>query len=163
MTSYLPRCVWHGSVPVAGTNPCQSWRQSSSAALRSLHGHAPERSIVSADDLAAVLDGERRLADPSVRADRDQLLALLHPEFEEVGRSGRHWHRDAIIDALLEDPGDGYELLDLTAETARPGVILATYGARALDAEHAASRHSSIWLQDHGRWRMRYHQGTPVL
>ncbi|MEH3053836.1 MAG: nuclear transport factor 2 family protein [Patulibacter minatonensis] len=114
------------------------------------------------DDLDTVLAFERRLADPSVRADREELLQLLHPDFEEVGRSGRHWHRDAIIDALVDDPGDGYDLIDLTAELLGPGVILATYAARAHDAEHAASRHSSIWVHFHGLWRVRYHQGTPV-
>lgn len=113
-------------------------------------------------DLDAALDAERRLADPAVRADRAALLELLHPDFEEVGRSGRHWHRDAIVDALLEHPGDGYELLQEQAEFLAPGTVLVTYAARAHDAEHAASRHVSIWVFDHGSWRVRYHQGTHV-
>lgn len=89
-------------------------------------------------------------------------MRLLHPDFEEVGRSGRHWHRDAIVDALSEEPGDGYALLQERAEPLGPGTILVTYGARDHDATHAASRHSSIWVLDHGTWRLRYHQGTPV-
>lgn len=123
---------------------------------------APDPCARSHDDLDAVLAFERRLADPAVRADREELSLLLHPDFEEVGRSGRHWHRDAIIDALVEHPGDGYDLLQETAEFIAPGTILVTYGARAHDAEHAASRHVSIWVHEHGLWRVRYHQGTPV-
>lgn len=114
------------------------------------------------EDLEAVLAFERRLADPAVRADREELSVLLHPDFEEVGRSGRHCHRDALIDALADEPGDGYDLLQETAEFIAPGTILVTFAAREHDAEHAASRHVSIWVHEHGLWRIRFHQGTPV-
>lgn len=114
------------------------------------------------DELALVLELERRLTDPAVRADRDELLRLLHPDFEEVGRSGRHWHRDAMIDALLDAPGEGFTLTQERAEWLAPGVILVTYGAHDHGADHAASRHSSIWVLDHGHWQVRYHQGTRV-
>jgi ribonuclease HI len=123
---------------------------------------APDPFARQHEDLDAVLAFERRLADPAVRADREELAVLLHPDFEEVGRSGQHWHRDAMIDALVEEPDEGFELLQETAEFLGPGIILVTYGARALDAEHAASRHSSIWVHDEGLWKVRYHQGTPV-
>jgi ribonuclease HI len=123
---------------------------------------AADGSLGGHDVLDAVLELERSLADPAVRADRDALMRLLHPDFEEVGRSGRHWHRDAIVDALVEEPGDGYALLQERAEPLGPGTILVTYGARDHDATHAASRHSSIWVLDHATWRLRYHQGTPV-
>ncbi|MBO9534623.1 MAG: DUF4440 domain-containing protein [Solirubrobacteraceae bacterium] len=113
-------------------------------------------------DLDLVIDGEHRLADPAVRADREELMQLLHQDFEEVGRTGCHWHRDAMIDVLLEDPGEGYDLLDLHVEFLGPGIILATYGVRELGGEHTASRHSSIWVHDQGLWQVRYHQGTPV-
>lgn len=114
------------------------------------------------DELRLVLELERRLTDPAVRADRAELLRLLHPEFEEVGRSGRHWHRDAMIDALLDAPGEGFSLTQERAERLAPGVILVTYGAHDHAADHAASRHASIWVLEHGHWQVRYHQGTRV-
>ncbi len=43
-------------------------------------------------------------------------------------------------------------------EELAPGVILATYdtgGARP-------ARRTSIWVLDDGRWRIRFHQGTPL-
>jgi ribonuclease HI len=115
------------------------------------------------DDLAEVLAGERRLADPAVRADAEALRLLLHPDFAEVGRSGARWNRDSIIEALLADPGDGFELVDEAAEFLAPGVVLVTYAVGTPDGSTAASRHSSIWVHEHGLWQARYHQGTPVI
>lgn len=140
------------------------WLSPGVAARRRRYGRSmsavPDPSARSHEDAATVLAFERRLADPAVRADREELLQLLHPDFEEVGRSGRHWHRDAMIDALTADPGDGFELLQESAEPLGPGVMLVTYAAREHGTDHAASRHVSIWVRDHGLWRVRYHQGT---
>jgi ribonuclease HI len=114
------------------------------------------------EELSAVLALERSLAESAIRADRAALLERLHPDFEEVGRSGMHFHRDAIIDLLVDEPGDGYALLQESAEHLGPDTILVTYAAREHGAEHAASRHVSIWQRHHDRWQLRYHQGTRV-
>ena len=43
---------------------------------------------------------ERELLSPTVRADSSRVAAILHPDFEEIGSSGRLWSRDAIVNEL---------------------------------------------------------------
>lgn len=83
--------------------------------------------------------------------------AALDDAFRETGASGRAWTRDEML-ALLAGatPGEG-ELDGFGIERLADGVILATYetgGARP-------ARRASIWVRDGGRWRLRFHQGTP--
>ena len=98
---------------------------------------------------------ERHLLDPAVRADRAGLERLLHPDFAEVGRSGRWWTRADMIEALLDDPDVTGEPQDLGVDELAYGVALVTY---TLDG----TRRSSIWIREDGRWQMRFHQGTTV-
>ncbi len=46
------------------------------------------------------LEGE--LHHPGVRCSRERLEQLLHPEFHEVGRSGRSYSRETIVNFLAE-------------------------------------------------------------
>lgn len=111
----------------------------------------------------AIVDGERALADPQVRADPARLRALLHPDFCEVGRSGARWTVDSMVDELAAEPGAGYVPQILTVEPISDGVMLARW---QLHDEHGrvASEHSTVWVWDANAvaWRARYHQGTPV-
>jgi Ribonuclease HI len=111
----------------------------------------------------AVLRLERRLLDPGVRADASELSALLHPDFEEIGASGTVWDRDTVIQALTTEAAppavlDGtFEPLSV-AQVAMDAVLL-TYRLRSSAGE---SLRSSVWVRRDGRWRLRFHQGTPV-
>jgi ribonuclease HI len=101
---------------------------------------------------------EQELVDPSVRADASRVAALLHPDFEEIGRSGRLWGRDAILEALAEEDSPAAEIHVLGTERLGSDLILLT--ARTVD-ERGGSLRSSLWLRSSGRWRLRFHQGTP--
>ncbi|MFJ8894027.1 RNase H family protein [Leifsonia sp. NPDC102414] len=110
-------------------------------------------------DAEAVVRLERELLDPAVRADASRVAALLHPDFEEIGRSGRLWGRDAIVQEIAADDGAAAAGLDvLGTEALSPGIILLT--SRTVDARGSSLR-SSLWLRVDGRWRLRFHQGTP--
>ncbi len=61
---------------------------------------------------------ERELLRPDTRADIGRTGVLLHPEFTEIGTSGRLWTRDSMMMALEENPGGGAELDD---DRCRPG------------------------------------------
>ncbi|MBJ7472099.1 MAG: DUF4440 domain-containing protein [Solirubrobacteraceae bacterium] len=112
--------------------------------------------------LADLVELEHVLLDPQIRADPDRVRSLLHEDFEEVGASGRHWHRDAIVDALAGEPGHGHETSQVDAHFVTPDAVLITYAARTLDEHHRVSRRSSLWIRDAHGWALRYHQGTPV-
>ena len=48
----------------------------------------------------AVKAAELALLDSNVRRDSEGVNALLHPDFAEIGRSGRRWTKSGIISAL---------------------------------------------------------------
>jgi ribonuclease HI len=101
---------------------------------------------------------ERELLEPTVRADSSRVAAILHQDFEEIGRSGRLWGRDAMVQALAGEEADAVNLEVLGTERVTPETILLT--ARTTDARGSSLR-SSLWLRVNGRWRLRFHQGTP--
>ena len=106
-------------------------------------------------DLAEVVRRERRLLDPAVRADPEQVGALLHPEFSEVGRSGRVWERETTLVALAADPEVGQEYTDFVPHRITDDVVLLRF--RGTDG----TQRSSLWVRDAVLgWVMRYHQGT---
>jgi ribonuclease HI len=101
---------------------------------------------------------ERELAGPEARADIGRTGVLLHPDFVEIGSSGRVWTRDAMMMALEEDPGHHTELEILGADRIGTGAILLTYRSYA---RSGTVLRSSLWVLDGTKWRLRFHQGTP--
>ncbi|MGH1551055.1 RNase H family protein [Leifsonia poae] len=101
---------------------------------------------------------ERELLEPAVRSDASRLAELLHPSFEEIGRSGRLWGRDAIVSELADEDALVVDLEVLAVDRVGGEALLLT--ARTTDARGATLR-SSLWVRSSGRWRLRFHQGTP--
>ena len=110
-------------------------------------------------DLEEVVALERALLDPAIRADPERVARLLHPDFSEVGASGRRWTRDGLIAALRDQPGVGVEMTEVEARPLADAVVLLTYTA---DAPTGRSRRSSLWIRDGLGWRILFHQGTPA-
>ena len=107
---------------------------------------------------ALVEELERELLGPLVRGDIGRTAVLLHPDFMEIGSSGRVWTRDAMMMALEEDPGERTDIEILGAERIGTGAVLLTYRSFA---RSGTTLRSSLWVLDGGRWRLRFHQGTP--
>jgi len=109
---------------------------------------------------------EVELHHPGVRSSRTRLDELLHPDFDEVGRSGRAYDRETVLGFLASQAthapveSDGFRLVVLA-----PGVALLTYRSAHRTADGALQLHthrSSLWMNDAIGWRLRYHQGTPA-
>ncbi|MCQ6268930.1 DUF4440 domain-containing protein [Pseudarthrobacter sp. R1] len=107
---------------------------------------------------ALVEELERELLGPLVRGDIGRTAVLLHPDFLEIGSSGRVWTRDAMMMALEEDPGERTDIEILGADRIGTGAVLLTYRSYA---RSGTTLRSSLWVLDGGRWRLRFHQGTP--
>ena len=116
------------------------------------------------DEAIAVLvtGSERRLLEPEVRRDPTALEDLLHESFREIGRSGRLWTRDELIDVMTGPDAVDVQSAVVTGEHVElvaPDLALLTY---TLDADGARSRRSSLWRIAGDRPRMLFHQGTPL-
>lgn len=110
------------------------------------------------DDVEQVLRLERSLLEDAVRSDRDAAAALLHPDFVEVGRSGRIWTRGRTLASLAPLAGRT-DLELLGADRLADDVLLLRW--RASDASGETLR-SSVWQRTPQGWQQRYHQATPV-
>lgn len=120
-----------------------------------------------ADSLLRVLQAlECELHHPGVRCSRSRLEQLLHPDFYEIGRSGRLYDRATVIRFLAEQQSPpAVESDGFAASLLSPGVALLTYRSahRADDGTLANyTLRASVWLQASDSWQVRYHQGTPA-
>jgi glyoxylase I family protein len=86
------------------------------------------------------------------------LAGLIDDDFLEFGASGRTWDAAAILDLLASQPPDrrirveAFEIHRLAED-----VVLATYRI----GPPWPSNRCSVWVRRHGRWLIRFHQGTP--
>ena len=90
---------------------------------------------------------------------RDHLEALLADDFAEFGTSGRVYAKHDVLDQLPAQPAFESRLYGFALRVLAPNLVLAVYRLRAYEQE---SLRSSIWRHEGGRWRMTFHQGTPI-
>lgn len=162
MQSYAPRTLhikaaWNGGAGL---------EVSSALARDGLHFNFAGTCNMLNDALTQTLtELEASLHRPEVRRSRQRLDELLHPEFEEVGRSGRSWPREGIIEMLIKGVVDSAVVAqDHKVVELQPGVVLLTYRSAHLQSDGTSASHtlrSSIWVKARDGWQMRYHQGTP--
>jgi len=126
-------------------------------ALSSFPGNGYPGRMAEDPDAARVIAAEERLLDPRVRAAPDAVDALLDPGFSEIGQTGTHWTRDAIIVALAADPQlIGGTLREPLVRRIDADLLLLTY-------RHGGVRRSSLWRLTEAGPRIVFHQGTPIL
>jgi hypothetical protein len=112
------------------------------------------------DPVEAAVAGELRLLDPAVRSSADLMTGLLHPEFREIGASGRLWNRSEIIASLVESSRASDEPIrvsDMAGLLLAPGVVHLTYVS---DNSRRRARRSSVWRWTEAGWQLYFHQGT---
>jgi ribonuclease HI len=153
---------WPTAAPASGSLAAQVAVESAAPSPQHAIATAEPR-LTLFDDLAleesdeeVVLRQERALLSEEVRSDVAELAALLHPDFVEIGRSGRVWNRD---DAALSPAADPSVLIDVVSlDRLSADAILLVFHAK--DARGSTVR-SSLWLREGQRWRLRLHQATP--
>ena len=107
-------------------------------------------------DEERVIALERDLLSDDVRTDPAAVAALLHPDWMEVGRSGRLWGREDILAAIA--PLTAPVTLDVVSVTrVADDVVLLVWRA---STEQRITLRSSVWVRDGADWRQRFHQGT---
>ena len=112
-----------------------------------------------------ILELESRLLRPEVRKSRSRLAEILADEFIEIGTSGDTFNKQDIIEAVTGAPSCSFTLDDFRTRLLSPELILATYRATKVETPGGPARHSlrsSIWMLIGGKWRVVFHQGTPI-
>lgn len=105
----------------------------------------------------AVIEAERALLGDALRSDASAVAGLLHPQWIEVGQSGRVWTRAEML-ASIAPLAERVGLEVVQAEQIDVDTVLLVW--RAVGHTSDVLR-SSLWVRTHGQWQQRYHQGTP--
>ncbi|WP_185996004.1 ribonuclease HI family protein [Nocardioides campestrisoli] len=103
-----------------------------------------------------VIDLERSLLTDRVRSDPAAVAALLHPQWQEIGASGRLWSREELLAEIGPIPETTLDVV--TVEQVEPDQVLLVW--RSVGSDQVALR-SSWWTRRHGRWVQRFHHATP--
>jgi hypothetical protein len=126
----------------------------------------PKTALDPADLLHTLRELEVELHHPGVRCGEERLRALMHPEFDEVGRSGRIYTLETVTRFLLSDHEpptvvpDAFRVVPLAED-----VALLTYRSAHRAPDGGLTLHtlrSSVWVKTAVGWQLRYHQGTPA-
>jgi hypothetical protein len=99
-----------------------------------------------------------------VRGDAEKVDALLHPDFFEIGASGRRWDRPDIMDMMTAEQAAAsaeraVAVSDLAGVRLADGVVLVTYTS---EVGQRRCHRSSLWLRTAAGWRVYFHQGTVI-
>lgn len=108
-----------------------------------------------ATDFEQITARELALLSATLRADPPSAAELLHPDFTEVGASGRSYDREEMLAHLA--PLTGVEAEEFVADEIAPGVVLLRY---ATAGPGGTVERTSLWTRENGRWLLRHHQGT---
>jgi len=101
-----------------------------------------------------------------VRSSINKLKEILHPDFVEIGYSGKTYDFKSMLENLPKLPLDfivwsqNYEYYEYA-----PNIVQVNYLSANLEKDDSLSRHAkrtSIWVKHLNSWQMRFHQGTPV-
>jgi ribonuclease HI len=106
-------------------------------------------------DEELVVELERSLLTEDVRRDPAAVAGLLHPDWSEIGASGRLWTRKELLAAI--GPIATTSLDVVSVERLSSDAILLVW--RGL-TDSGSSLRSSLWVRDGKRWVQRFHQGT---
>lgn len=109
---------------------------------------------------------EVELHQAETRRNAARLTELLHPDFEEFGRSGRRFSlADILVEFSSETEFPRVLAEDFAVTGLKEGVALLTYRSAHVLSSGERDRHtlrSSLWVRTAKGWQMRFHQGTPT-
>ncbi|MFE6665334.1 DUF4440 domain-containing protein [Streptomyces sp. NPDC057697] len=111
--------------------------------------------------VAAAIEGELRLLDPTVRASAALLAQVLHPDYREIDYTGRVWDRDSMTASLTakDGPRPGPMTASrMTGTQLGDGLVHLTYDTET-KGQHA--HRSSVWRLTDAGWLLFFHQATP--
>ncbi|MBO9826851.1 nuclear transport factor 2 family protein [Xanthomonas sp. A2111] len=108
---------------------------------------------------------ELELLEPAVRASSERVAELLDEAFVEFGASGRCFDKSAVLQALAAEAGDvRYRAFDIEVHSLAPDLAQVRYRSERNGGGEPPRQalRSSLWQYRDGRWRMLFHQGTPI-
>ncbi len=99
---------------------------------------------------------EQQLLTPSLREDRAAAGELLADEFIEIGKSGRTFDKQQVLQSMHEASlPSALTIEQFQVRQLAPTVVLVNYLC-------GNAKRSSIWRESNDQWQMVFHQATPA-
>jgi glyoxylase I family protein len=93
----------------------------------------------------------------------DDIREFVADDFLEIGASGRTYTKSEVLAALERAPLRRFMLADFKVVASGDGWALVSYRAGERTPESSTtSLRSTLWVERGGKWRIVFHQGTPV-
>ncbi len=101
------------------------------------------------------------------RINQSKLKELLDESFIEIWYSGSTHTYDSTLADLLNEHKTEYVIWsqDYSCIELKPDLFILNYLEARLDQDGVLSRHAkrtSIWSKSNNKWKMKFHQATPV-
>jgi hypothetical protein len=108
---------------------------------------------------------EEELLTRAARKNAERLNELIADEFIEIGKSGKRYTKQELIDTLRNEEFTKSEITDYKITFITDAIVFIVYTEnhynKAKNKVQSTIR-SSIWKSYSGKWKMVFHQGTPI-
>jgi hypothetical protein len=107
---------------------------------------------------------ESKLQTPKLRKSKEFLEKILCDDFVEFSRSGKAINKTHTVEALKKESHKEYVMSNFKIHRISNNVIQATYKTKENKngIEIKYTLRSSIWIKEGNRWKMQFHQATPI-
>ncbi|WP_299497153.1 DUF4440 domain-containing protein [uncultured Shewanella sp.] len=108
---------------------------------------------------------EKACIQADIRASKSALADLIDDDFIEIPCSGIPFNKASALSRIPNELPPKFTQQDYALTMLAPNVALLTYQAsitKERGSQVSYSMRSSIWRFKVGRWRMCFHQGTPI-
>ncbi len=105
---------------------------------------------------------EKRLLEPEVRKNPDELAKLIADDFVEYGSTGCVYNKQDILKVLPQAPARRMGIENFDARHLSPEVVISSYSVVPRDKRSGGDERStrnSIWKMTDGRWQIVFHKG----
>ena len=114
-----------------------------------------------------IKDLEQSLHSETLRSNSDKAASLFHPQFKEIGRSGRQFDKSSILRLMREESFEEEKVYsrDYQLQSIGDELVQLTYKSAIKNSQGqltAFSIRSSLWQKQGDKWLLRFHQGTPT-
>lgn len=99
---------------------------------------------------------------PETRFDNEYMNNVMTDDFFEFGRSGKTYTKAESLSAPMQEINIALPLKKFAIHEVSNDVVLVTYISEVKYDELEVANRSSIWVKRDGKWKLRFHQGTPT-
>ena len=108
---------------------------------------------------------EEKLQRPDVRKSVKELDDLISENLTEFGSSGQVYTKKDVLINLPVSPEIKFTMTDFRINILGENIVQSLFKTEKTNLENGKmtnSLRSSLWRNEGGKWRMLFHQGTPL-